>query len=33
MIGYFIIVLAGFGWIVYFNPEWLTNHWRHWLFW
>ena len=31
--GLALIALAGFGWILIFEPHWIVNHWKHWLFW
>jgi hypothetical protein len=33
MIGSIIILGAGLAWILYYEPQWLTNHWYHWLKW
>lgn len=30
---YLLIAGAGLSWILVFEPEWITNHWRHLLFW
>ena len=30
--GVVCIVAAGVAWILIFEPQWITNHWRHWLF-
>jgi len=30
--GYLIILAAGLSWLMLVHPEWLTNHWAHWLF-
>ena len=31
--GYVILIAAPVSWILLNEPDWLTNHWRHWLFW
>jgi hypothetical protein len=31
--GILLIGAAGLAWVLLFEPEWMTNHWRHWLFW
>jgi hypothetical protein len=31
MVGELIIGCAGLAWILYFHPEWIVNHWFHWL--
>ena len=30
--GVVCIVAAGVAWILVFEPQWITNHWTHWLF-
>lgn len=29
--GIALILAAGLGWILLFEPKWLTNHWAHWI--
>lgn len=30
--GCVMIAVVGFSWILIFEPTWITNHWKHWLF-
>ncbi len=29
--GLLLMASAGFSWILLFEPEWITNHWCHWI--
>lgn len=33
IVGLLLIALAALAWMLLLHPDWITNHWYHWLRW